>query len=153
MNPVTYERCIYEGGFEGMSPSPKAKFILAEELVTVQRPRAFGRTILKVWAKWSAVKELSVQDSDQGVRIEVTTQKLGPGTIVIPGVESIDIYEQFAQLKGARRFVPPTVCEQLGIESEYVDDVVGEGKDEADVDDEADANDANEIDDVGSTDL
>ncbi len=118
MSDVVFEKVDYKGGFEGMVATDKATLTLSEDRFTLRRPRRFGRTLLKVWARWTAVKEFNVSDADDGTKIEITTGKLGPAVVVIHGAEPIDVYRQISTIAGCHAHIPSEIRSELGLPSE-----------------------------------
>jgi hypothetical protein len=117
MVDVTFEGCIYEGGFQGMAAHDKAKLTLTDTEFALKRPRAFQRTLLKVWARWTAVKQFEVESSEAGgVVVTITTGKIGPGTIRVPAVTPMDIWSKMSTVEVFRPHIPADVCVELGLE-------------------------------------
>jgi hypothetical protein len=148
MGTTTYEQCRYVGGFKGMRASTKATFELSDTQFSLRRPRVyFARSLLRLWANWTAVTDLSVTDTDDGARVELATKARGMGAIVLPGEDAEAVWavlDELADLK--ERFHTPPAEEDEGgaeIEAEGAD-----GPDEADTEVEVDAADEAEADET-----
>jgi hypothetical protein len=110
MGTTRYEQCRYRGGFKGMRASNKATLELSDDQFSLRRPRVyFTRSLLRIWANWTAVTDLSVTDTDGGARVELATKARGMGEIVIPGEDAEAVWavlDELADLK-ERFHTPP----------------------------------------------
>lgn len=113
-----FEKVDYKGGFEGMVPTPKATLVLSDDRFTLKRGRRFGTTLLKVWARWTAVKGFAITAADSGTQIEITTGKLGPAIVVIEDMEPIELCRQIAGIKGCAPYIPAEIRSELGLAGE-----------------------------------
>jgi hypothetical protein len=128
MEPVIW-KAAYLGGFKGMRPHPEATLTVEEERFTLERPKKFVsmRTLVKVWAKWSAVTALDVEPSGDGSVLLLTTKARGTGRVALTeGPEAVWV--------ALREF--PTVAAQFPEavegEAESGDEGEPEGEGEAD---------------------
>lgn len=100
-----------------MAAHDKAKLTLTDTEFSLKRPRAFQRSLLRVWARWTAVKQFEVESSETGgVVVTITTGKIGPGTIRVPGVTPMDIWSKMSTVEAFRPHIPADVCAELGVE-------------------------------------
>jgi hypothetical protein len=128
MEVASYTRCRYEGGFIGMKASNKATLVLADDRVSLQRPRVFfgsrKNNVMKVWARWSAVLDLDVVGVETGgTRIEITTKTRGTGRVVVPTAEPIEIWGALDRVDDLRGRIPPRVRKALDGEASLEDDI------------------------------
>ncbi len=93
MDPIIYEPCDYAGGFLDMKPSPKSTLEIADDKFVLHRPKVFfGRGVNKLWARWTAVTGLAVEDDPAGARVQITTKRRGTGTVVIAGTSPDELW-------------------------------------------------------------
>jgi len=145
MAKTVYKGCTYEGGYLKLKPSDEATLELEDEKFTVRRPRVlFSGNLRNIWAKWSAVTELEVEETDDGARLKMTTKARGTGSTVIHGVTPEELWEILDELGDLKdRFHNGTARladagHNAGDESEDDDDEVGDEAEQADDLDETD---------------
>jgi hypothetical protein len=131
VEPVKYVGCVYTGGIDKMKKSDRAVLIFEKSQISLHRGRTF-MGLRRVWARWSAVTELSLEEGEDTTKFVFSTKTRGPGVVLIPDVEPAEVWEALYRIKGARELVPEDLRE------EFASTIVLEDEDEED-DEEAPA--------------
>jgi len=147
VDPVTYAGCVYTGGIDRMKKSDRAVLTLQKDQIALHRGRTF-MGLRRVWARWSAVTELTMEEGENNTKFVFSTKTRGPGVVLIPDVEPAEVWEVLYRIKRARELVPEDLREEFAttivLDEEDEEDEeapAGEGGDdgaeaEADVTDE-----------------
>jgi hypothetical protein len=126
MDPLRYP-CRYQGGFKGMRSSDDAVLELTDEQFSVSRPKTLWTRTYRIWAKWTAVTGLTVNDasrnrpaeddkegdeeeeSSSAAQVAITTRLRGTGVVVVPDVDADELWEVLHGIGDlAERFPRPT---------------------------------------------